>query len=139
MPTAAVTYNVKAFGAKGDGRTDDTAALQVGAAVGGGMWQHSICPNVSCPGGAPPGTPDVLRATLTLSLVQRVIDAANRAPGVVFFPPGIYLLSRPLAITRGRVVLRGAGVRAGRQGEVAAVGGMHSVLQHACTPIGTMH
>lgn len=29
VPTAAITYNVKAFGAKGDGRTDDTAALQV--------------------------------------------------------------------------------------------------------------
>ncbi|PRW56123.1 band 7 [Chlorella sorokiniana] len=67
VPTAGITYNVKAFGAKGDGQTDDTAVL------------------------------------------QRVVDAANRSPGVVFFPAGIYLLSRPVTVTRGRVVLRGAG------------------------------
>ena len=85
MPTLPIRYNVRLhFGAKGDGATDDTAAI------------------------------------------QRAVDAANRAPGVVFFPPGVYLLSRPITVVRGGVVLRGAGVsRCGRRcffvGSLAAV------------------
>ncbi|PSC69079.1 band 7 [Micractinium conductrix] len=67
VPFPPVRYNVKAFGAKGDGSTDDTAAI------------------------------------------KRAIAAANAAPGVVLFPPGTYILTKPITVYRGKVVLRGAG------------------------------
>ncbi|KAL4457386.1 hypothetical protein ABPG75_012251 [Micractinium tetrahymenae] len=57
----------EAFGARGDGASDDTAAI------------------------------------------QRAIDSANASPGVIFFPPGVYILSRPVTVHRSKVVLRGAG------------------------------
>lgn len=67
IPNPPISYNVKNFGAKGDGVTDDTAAIQA------------------------------------------AIKDANNRPGVVFFPPGTYVLTRPITIVNGRVVLRGAG------------------------------
>lgn len=45
-----------------------------------------------------------------LCLPQRAIAAANAAPGVVLFPPGTYILTKPITVYRGKVVLRGAGV-----------------------------
>lgn len=42
---------------------------------------------------------------------QAAIRAANSDPGVVFFPPGVYRLTRPLQVTSSSVVIRGAGVR----------------------------
>lgn len=115
IPSPPISYNVRAFGARGDGATDDTEPI------------------------------------------QRAIEAANRAPGVVFFPPGepamqasgawaapadghlgrrgglqgrpagtpadspplalppaapagVYILRRPITVVRSRVILRGAGV-----------------------------
>ncbi|EFN58938.1 hypothetical protein CHLNCDRAFT_140922, partial [Chlorella variabilis] len=67
IPTPPIRYNVRAFGAKGDGASDDTEAIQAAVRV------------------------------------------ANRAPGVIFFPPGTYILTRPISLYRGRTVLRGAG------------------------------
>ena len=69
IPDAPVRFNVKNFGAKGNGADDDSAALQA------------------------------------------AVEAANESPtgGVVFFPPGVYMLYRPLTIFRSGVVLRGAG------------------------------
>ena len=72
LANPSVKYDVKAaFGAKGDGTTDDTAALQAAVA------------------------------------------AANAKPGVVLLPAGTYLLSAPLVVTSGKVVIRGAGVSSG--------------------------
>lgn len=68
IPTPPTKYNVRSFGAKGDGATDDTAALEA------------------------------------------VVKAANANPGVIFFPPGVYILRRTLTLVRGNTVLRGAGV-----------------------------
>lgn len=64
----AFTFNVKTYGAAGDGAADDTAEIQA------------------------------------------AIDAAEVAGGVVYFPPGTYIVSatRTLAGTPG-VILRGAG------------------------------
>lgn len=69
IPFPPVKYDVRSFGARGDGATDDTPAI------------------------------------------QRAVDAANARPGVINFPPGVYILSRPFTVRRGGVVLRGAGVR----------------------------
>lgn len=67
IPFPPVKYDVRSFGARGDGATDDTPAI------------------------------------------QRAVDAANARPGVINFPPGVYILSRPFTVRRGGVVLRGAG------------------------------
>jgi hypothetical protein len=41
--------------------------------------------------------------------LEAAIEAANSEPGVVYFPPGVYRLTRPLQVTSSNVVLRGAG------------------------------
>ena len=43
--------------------------------------------------------------------LQDAVAAANEEPGVVMLPAGMYRLTAPLEVTRGGVVLRGAGVR----------------------------
>ncbi len=74
VPTAAAapgdgrTYDVRAFGALGDGKADDTAAF------------------------------------------RRAIQGASEAPGVVFLPPGDYLISETLTLPSAiSWVLRGSG------------------------------
>lgn len=47
---------------------------------------------------------------LAFPLPQAALAAAQqRAGGVIFLPAGIYVLARPLVVTRSNVVLRGAG------------------------------
>src|SRR5687767_7031164 len=60
-----VFRNVKDYGAKGDGSTDDTAAINAAITAGGGR----------CGNGC---------------------DSSTNTPALVFFPPGTYLVSRPL-------------------------------------------
>jgi hypothetical protein len=76
-PTAITAYNVRDYGAKGDGATEDQVA------------------------------------------VQNAINAANAAGGgIVYFPPGTYLVRSPsyetplpaLSIPGSRITLRGAGM-----------------------------
>lgn len=64
--SAPLPYYVTAYGAKGDGTTDDTAAIQA------------------------------------------AITAAEAIKGVLFFPPGVYLISQTLVIDK-RISVRGAG------------------------------
>lgn len=66
-PSRVIFRNVKDFGATGDGVTDDTAALQAASAFGG------VCGDVNM--------------TCTSSSTQ---------PSIVYFPPGIYQISRPV-------------------------------------------
>jgi glucan 1,3-beta-glucosidase len=64
--TYTVFRNVKTFGAKGDGVTDDTAAINAAITSGNRCGSPSSCP----------GT------TIT--------------PATVYFPPGTYLISSPI-------------------------------------------
>jgi len=60
-------FNVKQYGVRGDGTTDDT------------------------------------------TFIQNVITAASAAGGVVFFPPGTYVISSPLIINAANITIMGCG------------------------------
>jgi hypothetical protein len=59
-----------------------------------------------------PGLPACLLLTALSPPLQAAIAAANSntGGGVVYLPPGVYLLYEPLVVTRTNVIIRGAGV-----------------------------
>lgn len=87
--------NVKNLGAKGNGRSLDDKAVQVIVAgvlhAASRAAGHSPCPPKS------PAPQAALRR------------AINNQGGVVYFPRGTYLLSKPLYANVSNIVIRGAG------------------------------
>jgi hypothetical protein len=75
-------FNVKAYGAVGDGSNDDTAEIQ--AAI------------------------DAAEATIT-DLAGVVGDGDFAGGGVVYLPPGRYKISAPLTIEKSNIILAGDG------------------------------
>jgi hypothetical protein len=115
MPNPPVTINVKSHGAKGDNRTDDTAALTVSCLLYAIDEAVPACFDTSSLySSLPVGVHMPWPASMPTSLhtVQAAIKAAtdNPAGGVVYLPAGVYILRQPVVIKTAKVVIRGDGV-----------------------------
>lgn len=44
------------------------------------------------------------------AVLERAISIVQKTGGVLYLPPGTYVIERPLTVTRSNVVIRGAGV-----------------------------
>ncbi|KAL4458885.1 hypothetical protein ABPG75_013750 [Micractinium tetrahymenae] len=98
IPTFPVRFDVKKFGAKGDGETDDTQAIQ--AALNAAGEAAELLNTYDC------------STRYTRRRCDKPSDGwgnQGRAGVAVWLPPGSYCVTQALTITWSNVVLRGAG------------------------------
>ena len=74
--------------------------------------------------------------TVDTAAIQAAVAAANGNPegGMIYFPPGRFVLDKPIVINRGNVLMRGAGVSGmgGRAG-CAGYNKVHGTAEgHTC-------